>query len=281
MTMSWSDDVTGLTQSATPVVPYVPPHLRNNVVNNGAHSFHNGNSYVSYSTESTQHGFRSNLPGSAGSSRSGRGRGGRRGRGRKSLGSSRSLSQEVFEACEKFDDLEVSEEEDGNGGVGGGGGGGGINFDAYEDIPVEANGTDIPTAANTFGEICLGERLSENIKRCKYVRPTPIQRHAIPIAVAGRDLMACAQTGSGKTAAFCFPIISGIIKSRSPRFGGQTTGVCFPSALILTPTRELASQVYWFLYQLPFITEYNVYLLLFYSLVCGVDGNLFVIVVFG
>ncbi|EXB54531.1 DEAD-box ATP-dependent RNA helicase 52B [Morus notabilis] len=243
--MSWSDDVTGSTQSATRVVPYVPPHLRNSVVNNGAHSFDNGNSYGSYSTESTQHGFRSNRPGSAGSSRSSRGRGGRRGqwrgRGRKSLGSSRSLSQEIFEVCEKFDDLEVSEE-DGNGG--GGGGGGGINFDAYEDIPVEANGTDIPTAANTFVEICLGERLSENIKRCKYVRPTPIQRHAIPIAVAGRDLMACAQTGSGKTAAFCFPIISGIIKSRSPRFGGQTTGVCFPSALILTPTRELASQIH-------------------------------------
>ncbi|KAK8968144.1 DEAD-box ATP-dependent RNA helicase 37 [Platanthera guangdongensis] len=67
--------------------------------------------------------------------------------------------------------------------------------------------------ANTFAEIDLGAALNENIRRCKYVKPTPVQRHAIPISLAGSDLMACAQTGSGKTAAFCFPIISGIMTS--------------------------------------------------------------------
>ncbi|KAL8142876.1 hypothetical protein V2J09_015908 [Rumex salicifolius] len=88
----------------------------------------------------------------------------------------------------------------------------GINFDAYEDIPVETSGDNVPPPVNTFADIDLGKELNANIRRCKYVKPTPVQRHAIPISLAGRDLMACAQTGSGKTAAFCFPIISGIMR---------------------------------------------------------------------
>lgn len=118
----------------------------------------------------------------------------------------------------------------------------GINFDAYEDIPVETSGENVPPPVNTFAEIDLGAALNENIRRCKYVKPTPIQRHAIPISLAGRDLMACAQTGSGKTAAFCFPIISGIMKGRvSQRQRGART--VYPLALILSPTRELSCQV--------------------------------------
>lgn len=118
----------------------------------------------------------------------------------------------------------------------------GINFDAYEDIPVETSGDNVPPPANTFAEIDLGAALNENIRRCKYVKPTPVQRYAIPISLSGRDLMACAQTGSGKTAAFCFPIISGIMRSppvQRPR-GARTV---FPLALILSPTRELSVQV--------------------------------------
>ncbi|XP_075508776.1 DEAD-box ATP-dependent RNA helicase 37-like [Primulina tabacum] len=119
----------------------------------------------------------------------------------------------------------------------------GINFDAYEDIPVETSGEDIPPPVNTFAEIDLGDALNLNIRRCKYVKPTPVQRHAIPISLAGRDLMACAQTGSGKTAAFCFPIISGIMRGQSPmRPRGART--VFPLALILSPTRELSMQIH-------------------------------------
>ncbi|KAJ8637902.1 hypothetical protein MRB53_012169 [Persea americana] len=119
----------------------------------------------------------------------------------------------------------------------------GINFDAYEDIPVETSGENVPPPVNTFAEIDLGAALNENIRRCKYVKPTPIQRHAIPISLAGRDLMACAQTGSGKTAAFCFPIISGIMKGRvSQRQRGART--VYPLALILSPTRELSCQIH-------------------------------------
>jgi len=117
-----------------------------------------------------------------------------------------------------------------------------INFDAYEDIPIETSGDNVPPPVNTFAEIDLGEALNLNIRRCKYVKPTPVQRHAIPILLEGRDLMACAQTGSGKTAAFCFPIISGIMKDQHvqrPR-GSRTV---YPLAVILSPTRELASQV--------------------------------------
>ncbi|KAJ7520745.1 hypothetical protein O6H91_19G020900 [Diphasiastrum complanatum] len=119
----------------------------------------------------------------------------------------------------------------------------GINFDAYEDIPVETSGENVPPPVSTFAEIDLGQILNENIRRCKYVKPTPVQRHAIPISLSGRDLMACAQTGSGKTAAFCFPIIAGIMRSSPP---GRPRGgrKAFPLALILSPTRELSSQIH-------------------------------------
>ncbi|KAL6326970.1 hypothetical protein AAG906_012654 [Vitis piasezkii] len=119
----------------------------------------------------------------------------------------------------------------------------GINFDAYEDIPVDTSGDNVPPAVNSFSEIDLGDALNLNIRRCKYVKPTPVQRHAIPISIAGRDLMACAQTGSGKTAAFCFPIISGIMKGQyAQRPRGSRTA--YPLALILSPTRELSCQIH-------------------------------------
>jgi ATP-dependent RNA helicase RhlE len=66
-----------------------------------------------------------------------------------------------------------------------------------------------------------------------YTNPTPIQREAIPPAVAGRDLLACAATGSGKTAAFLLPILHRL--QDRPRGGTR--------ALVLTPTRELAAQI--------------------------------------
>jgi len=76
----------------------------------------------------------------------------------------------------------------------------------------------------------------------KYVKPTPVQRHAIPIFLAGRDLMVCAQTGSGKTAAFCFPIVSGIMRSQQiQRLCGYRT--VHPLVLIPSPTRELSMQM--------------------------------------
>lgn len=118
----------------------------------------------------------------------------------------------------------------------------GINFEAYDDIPVEATGQDVPAAINTFDDVELGAALAANVKRCKYNKPTPVQKYSIPIGMAGRDLMACAQTGSGKTAAFCFPIINNILTKGSGPSGRNRKA--YPQALILSPTRELSSQIY-------------------------------------
>lgn len=82
--------------------------------------------------------------------------------------------------------------------------------------------------------------------------PTPVQKHSVPIVMDGRDLMACAQTGSGKTAGFLFPILSSMYTHgpledpKEPRVkqGYQSYKKAYPQALILAPTRELVSQIY-------------------------------------
>ena len=84
-----------------------------------------------------------------------------------------------------------------------------------------------------FSSLKLNPALLSAIRELGFVRPTPIQAEAIPPAVAGRDVLACAQTGSGKTAAFLLPIVHQLIDR--PR---RTT-----RALVLTPTRELAAQI--------------------------------------
>ncbi len=84
-----------------------------------------------------------------------------------------------------------------------------------------------------FTGLDLHPSLQKGIRELGFVRPTPIQAQAIPPAMTGRDLLACAQTGSGKTAAFLLPIMHRLIDR--PR---RVT-----RALILTPTRELAAQI--------------------------------------
>ena len=84
-----------------------------------------------------------------------------------------------------------------------------------------------------FTDFKLHSSLLLGIKELGFIRPTPIQTDSIPPGVEGRDLLACAQTGSGKTAAFLLPILNKLIEK--PR--GTTR------ALILAPTRELAQQI--------------------------------------
>jgi ATP-dependent RNA helicase RhlE len=84
-----------------------------------------------------------------------------------------------------------------------------------------------------FTSLALHPDLLRGLKELGFPRPTPIQADAIPPAMAGRDVLACASTGSGKTAAFLLPILHALIDR--PR--GTTR------ALVLTPTRELAAQI--------------------------------------
>jgi len=130
---------------------------------------------------------------------------------------------------------------------GGGHGPSGINFDRYEDIPVEATGSDVPSGIDDFSQIELTEIIRGNIELANYSKPTPVQKNAIPVILKKRDLMACAQTGSGKTAAFLVPILNQILLN-GPAGGMQTQGFGrrkqFPNALVLAPTRELATQIY-------------------------------------
>ncbi|XP_073227246.1 uncharacterized protein [Porites lutea] len=120
----------------------------------------------------------------------------------------------------------------------------GLNFDKYDEIPVKVTGKEIPSAIDTFEQAGILEQCSSNIKKAKFIKPTPIQKHAIPIVLAGRDLMACAQTGSGKTVAYLVPVLTSMIK-RGLLSGGYLTGdTQAPTALCLAPTRELAVQIH-------------------------------------
>jgi len=127
-----------------------------------------------------------------------------------------------------------------------GGHNGGINFDKYEDIPVEATGDNVPAHIGDFMDANLGEIINQNIVRSRYTVPTPVQKYSIPIIHAERDLMACAQTGSGKTAAFLLPILANIFhKGPGGSYNSKGRGRrSLPLALVLSPTRELASQIH-------------------------------------
>ncbi len=90
----------------------------------------------------------------------------------------------------------------------------------------------------SFANFALQDFILKNLREAKYETPTPIQQRAIPLALAGKDILGIAQTGTGKTAAFCLPIIHLLSKSVNRREPKS------PKSLILTPTRELAIQIH-------------------------------------
>ncbi|XP_060765550.1 probable ATP-dependent RNA helicase DDX4 [Neoarius graeffei] len=118
----------------------------------------------------------------------------------------------------------------------------GINFDKYDDILVDVSGSNPPKAIMTFEEAQLCETLNRNVAKSGYVKPTPVQKHGIPIISAGRDLMACAQTGSGKTAAFLLPILQRLMSNGAA--ASKFKEVQEPEVVIVAPTRELINQIY-------------------------------------
>lgn len=89
----------------------------------------------------------------------------------------------------------------------------------------------------TFEQLALIEPICKALKQEGYTTPTPIQAEAIPNVLEGYDLLGCAQTGTGKTAAFSLPIIQKLYQQNKI---GRTRGI---KALVLTPTRELAIQI--------------------------------------
>ena len=109
----------------------------------------------------------------------------------------------------------------------------------------------MPDPVTKFTNPPLDDHLLENINLAGYVIPTPVQKYSIPIVMGGRDLMACAQTGSGKTGGFLFPILSQAYQKGpaaiAPSAGGgygYRQRKAYPTTLILAPTRELVSQIY-------------------------------------
>ena len=87
----------------------------------------------------------------------------------------------------------------------------------------------------TFQELGLNEPILRALADQGYEQPSPIQAKAIPPALTGRDVLGCAQTGTGKTCAFASPILQRLSEARTPDHRLR--------ALILTPTRELAIQI--------------------------------------
>ncbi|HJR52796.1 MAG TPA: DEAD/DEAH box helicase [Gemmatimonadota bacterium] len=102
-----------------------------------------------------------------------------------------------------------------------------------EAMKMNGNGNGNGNGTHGFEELALHPKLMRAIEELGFEKPTPVQRDAMPPALDGRDVLACAMTGSGKTAAFVLPILQRLLDE--PGRGTR--------ALVLTPTRELAAQV--------------------------------------
>ncbi|XP_039276473.1 ATP-dependent RNA helicase vasa [Nilaparvata lugens] len=118
----------------------------------------------------------------------------------------------------------------------------GINFDKYDKIEVRVTGENVPKHIQTFASSGIRGLILENVEKAGYKKPTPVQKYAIPIIMQDRDLMACAQTGSGKTAAFLLPIIHNLLEN--PESVQVNDRCCQPQVVIMSPTRELAIQIH-------------------------------------
>jgi ATP-dependent RNA helicase RhlE len=109
---------------------------------------------------------------------------------------------------------------------------------AAEPRPATQNGSTRDSSA--FAGLGLNENLLRAVRKQGYARPTPVQAQAIPLVLAGRDLVAAAQTGTGKTAAFALPILQRLVDSH---IGQQKRSRRPLRALVVAPTRELARQI--------------------------------------
>lgn len=214
---------------------YVPPHLRNS----SRRPRNDGGEGAGYSSK----GSFFNRGGRGGGFYNNRGRGGASGGGFRPAGSGRWINGKHVPA-QRNEKLELQ--------LYGAMGdpnfqSSGINFDNYDDIPVEASGDNVPEPVTEFTSPPLDELLLENVKFAHFVKPTPVQKYSIPIVANKRDLMACAQTGSGKTGGFLFPVLSESFSTGPSEIPESARGYmrkAFPTAVVLAPTRELATQIF-------------------------------------
>ena len=117
----------------------------------------------------------------------------------------------------------------------------GINFEKYFDIPITISDKSVPQLFE-FSDCEVHPILLNNLSLFGYNKPTPVQQYVIPVSLLRKDLMACAQTGSGKTAAYLYPLIAKMLQDGPPP--PVNSRDARPLALILAPTRELAIQIY-------------------------------------
>jgi ATP-dependent RNA helicase DDX56/DBP9 len=121
------------------------------------------------------------------------------------------------------------------------------------DIPVPVSEAQDTINEGSFASLGLDSRLLQGIAKQNFEKPTPVQLKAIPLAIQGRDVLARAKTGTGKTAAYLLPILQLILKRKEVSTQLRENAVTnqpktlsshSTSTLILVPTRELAEQVY-------------------------------------
>ena len=101
----------------------------------------------------------------------------------------------------------------------------------------QVSGIDPPKPVCSFAHFSFGEELTKAIRKAEYTEPTPIQAQGVPAALSGRDIIGIAKTGSGKTAAFLWPLLMHIVDQKNIQIGDG------PIGLICAPTRELSQQV--------------------------------------
>uniref|UniRef100_A0AAT9FG60 RNA helicase n=1 Tax=Enchytraeus japonensis TaxID=228735 RepID=A0AAT9FG60_9ANNE len=120
----------------------------------------------------------------------------------------------------------------------------GINFNRYDEIKVECTGQNIPSRPmESFTDVNFSDVIMTNLRKTKYEKPTPIQKWSIPVIISGRDMMGCAQTGSGKTASFLLPMLTKMLGTGfEPPI--VEDGCAMPLMLVMAPTRELVLQIF-------------------------------------
>lgn len=110
-----------------------------------------------------------------------------------------------------------------------------IRFRPHLSAPIPRLGS--KSLSTTFKNLNLAREITPNLEEAGFEVPTPVQLASVPLVLEGHDLLAAAQTGTGKTAAFVLPLATLLLKKKIKGTSGK------PAVLILTPTRELAAQV--------------------------------------